>query len=62
MSLVTERLPFPVSMIAIVVGVIEYVKSAWLVGFSIGLKSRLIAWCGNIGQCTQMNAEGTGAA
>ena len=55
MSLVTEVLPLPVSVIEIVVGVIEYVKSVCVTGSSIGLKSRVIAWYGDIGQCTQMN-------
>jgi len=55
MSLVSGRRPLPVSIIAIVVGVMRYVKAACVVGFCTGLKSRLIAWCGDIGQCTQMS-------
>jgi hypothetical protein len=34
MSLVTEALPLPVSVIEIVVGVIEYLKSARVTGLS----------------------------
>src|SRR5208282_3484220 len=55
MSVVAERRPLPVSTIEIVFGVILYVKSACVVGFCTVLKSRLIDWCGDIGQCTQMN-------
>ena len=55
MSLVSERRPLPVSTIEIVVGVMWYVKSACVVGFCTGLKSRLIAWGGDIWKCTQMN-------
>jgi hypothetical protein len=55
MSLVTERPPLPVSVIEIVLGVIEYVKSACVTGLSTSLKSRVIAWYGDIEKCTQMN-------
>jgi hypothetical protein len=48
MSFVTDRLPLPVSTIEMVLGVILYVKSACVTGFSTGLKSRLIAWCEDI--------------
>jgi hypothetical protein len=44
MSFFTASLLLPVSVIEMVSGVIEYVKSACVTGSSTGLKSRLIAW------------------
>lgn len=55
MSLVTEQQPLPVSTIEIVVGVMWYVKSACVVGFCVGLKSRLIAWNGDMRQFTRLS-------
>ena len=55
MAFFTNALPLVVSVIKMVSGVIEYVKSALVLIFGSNLKSRLIAWDCDIEECSQMN-------